>query len=152
MPKTSRCVHREQSRWHPQIMHFMQIWQCNLLRRIVSKYAYPRSLATSHQAKILNLLASTTAASPIPANYIGGLGDPNWRTGMAEEFQALVDNDTWHLIPQPPSANIVTSKWIFKQKYHTDSTLARQIGWSVASTNATTSTTMRPSATPSSQQ
>ncbi|XP_021317764.1 uncharacterized protein LOC110435969 [Sorghum bicolor] len=44
---------------------------------------------------------------------------------MAEEFQALVDNNTWRLVPRPPRANIVTGKWIFKHKYNADGSLAR---------------------------
>jgi len=44
---------------------------------------------------------------------------------MAEEYQALIDNGTWRLVPLPPGANVVTGKWIFKHKYHSDGTLAR---------------------------
>ena len=44
---------------------------------------------------------------------------------MANEFQALIDNGTWHLVPWPPGANVVTGKWIFKHKYHSDGSLAR---------------------------
>jgi hypothetical protein len=44
---------------------------------------------------------------------------------MAEEHQALIDNGTWSLVPRPPQANIVTGKWIFRQKFHSDGSLAR---------------------------
>src|SRR6185437_14372296 len=63
--------------------------------------------------------------SPLPANYRSGLADPNWRAAMADEFQALIDNGTWRLVPRPPGANVVSGKWIFKHKYHSDGTLAR---------------------------
>jgi hypothetical protein len=68
---------------------------------------------------------SATTPSPIPANYRSGLADPNWRTAMADEYKALIDNDTWCLVPRPPGANVVSGKWIFKHKYHSDGTLAR---------------------------
>jgi transposase InsO family protein len=68
---------------------------------------------------------ATTPASPIPGNYRSGLADPNWRAAMAEEYQALIDNGTWRLVPRPPGANVVSGKWIFKHKYHSDGTLAR---------------------------
>jgi len=29
---------------------------------------------------------------------------------MVDEFQALVDNGTWHLVPRPHGANVVTEK------------------------------------------
>ncbi|WVZ53780.1 hypothetical protein U9M48_004676, partial [Paspalum notatum var. saurae] len=44
---------------------------------------------------------------------------------MIDEYQALLDNDTWRLVPRPPGANVVTGKWIFKHKFHSDGTLAR---------------------------
>ena len=44
---------------------------------------------------------------------------------MVDEYRVLVDNDTWQLVPQQPRANVVSSKWIFKHKYHSDGSLAR---------------------------
>jgi len=44
---------------------------------------------------------------------------------MVDEFQALVDNGTWHLVPRPHGANVVTEKWIFKHKFHSDGSLSR---------------------------
>jgi hypothetical protein len=72
-----------------------------------------------------NLSASHKVASPIPTNYRSALADPNWRAAMADEFQALIDNGTWRLVPRPPGANVVTGKWIYKHKYHSDGSLAR---------------------------
>jgi hypothetical protein len=51
--------------------------------------------------------------------------DTKWRSAMADEHQALLDNNTWSLVPRPPGANIVTGKWIFRHKFHSDGTLAR---------------------------
>jgi len=72
-----------------------------------------------------NLSADHVVASPVPANYRSALADPNWRAAMVDEFQALVDNGTWRLVPRPPGANVVTGKWIFKHKFHSDGSLAR---------------------------
>jgi hypothetical protein len=44
---------------------------------------------------------------------------------MADEYKALIDNGTWRLVPLPPGANIVTSKWLFKHKLHSDGSLAQ---------------------------
>jgi hypothetical protein len=68
---------------------------------------------------------SASATSPLPANYHNVLADPNWRTAMAEEHKALIDNGTWRLVPRPPGANIVTGKWLFKHKFNSDGSLAR---------------------------
>ena len=69
--------------------------------------------------------AAHLVASLIPSNYRSALVDSNWRAAMADEYQALMDNGTWRLVPRPSGANVVTVKWIFKHKYHFDGSLAR---------------------------
>jgi len=44
---------------------------------------------------------------------------------MVDEYKALVDNGTWRVVPRPPRANVVSGKWIFKHKYHSNCSLAR---------------------------
>ena len=74
----------------------------------------------------LNLSATATPAmSPLPSNYRSALTDPNWRNAMMEEYRALIDNGTWSLVPKPPGANVVSGKWIYKHKFHSDGSLAR---------------------------
>lgn len=42
-----------------------------------------------------------------------------------EEFQALVKNDTWTLVPPSPNLNIVGNKWIFRIKRGADGSIQR---------------------------
>ncbi|GJU93682.1 ribonuclease H-like domain-containing protein [Tanacetum coccineum] len=44
---------------------------------------------------------------------------------MCDEYKALVDNNTWVLVPRPPNVNIVRSMWLYKQKYNADGSLSR---------------------------
>jgi hypothetical protein len=44
---------------------------------------------------------------------------------MQDEFDAPVTNGTWTLVPRPARANVVSGKWIFKHKFHSDGSLAR---------------------------
>ncbi|RVW78235.1 Retrovirus-related Pol polyprotein from transposon TNT 1-94 [Vitis vinifera] len=44
---------------------------------------------------------------------------------MQEEIKALIQNRTWDLVPRPPTANIVGSKWVFKTKLKEDGTIDR---------------------------
>ncbi|KAK1620799.1 hypothetical protein QYE76_026316 [Lolium multiflorum] len=48
------------------------------------------------------------------------LRDPRWRAAMQEEYDALQRNGTWELVPRPPSANVITGKWVFKHKLGSD--------------------------------
>nr|GEW90652.1 bifunctional L-3-cyanoalanine synthase/cysteine synthase 1, mitochondrial [Tanacetum cinerariifolium] len=44
---------------------------------------------------------------------------------MYDEYNALVKNDTWLLVPRPAGVNMVHSMWLFKHKFHADGTLSR---------------------------
>jgi histone deacetylase 1/2 len=59
----------------------------------------------------------------MPASHRDAIADPAWRTAMEAEFRALQDNKTWILVPRPSRTNIVSCKWIFKVKQHSDGSL-----------------------------
>jgi hypothetical protein len=42
---------------------------------------------------------------------------------MEEEYDALITNNTWDLVPRPVGSNVVTGKWIFKYKFHSSGIL-----------------------------
>ena len=70
-------------------------------------------------------LFHAVALSPVPRTYRTALADPHWRQAMEEEFSALQSNNTWDLVPRPPSCNVVSGKWIFKHKFNADGSLER---------------------------
>jgi hypothetical protein len=39
---------------------------------------------------------------------------------MMEEYQSIMKNDVWDVVPRPKGKSVVTSKWIFKIKHATD--------------------------------
>ena len=60
-----------------------------------------------------------------PSSYTTASKHPQWCTAMNKEFQALQQQGTWALVPQPPFKNIVSCKWVYKLKYNSDGTIAR---------------------------
>ncbi|GJT40738.1 ribonuclease H-like domain-containing protein [Tanacetum coccineum] len=68
---------------------------------------------------------SVSTISPIPKSYNHAFQDPHWYRAMLDEYNALIKNNTWILVPRPSDANIVRSLWLFRHKYNADGTLNR---------------------------
>ncbi|KAK1605995.1 hypothetical protein QYE76_029668 [Lolium multiflorum] len=71
----------------------------------------------------LNLSIVDSVPDVVPTTFRQEMQDPQWRAAMSDEYQAVVNNNTWSLVPRPPRANVITGKWIFHQKFHSDGTL-----------------------------
>ncbi|GJV28694.1 ribonuclease H-like domain-containing protein [Tanacetum coccineum] len=66
-----------------------------------------------------------TTTSPIPRSHIHALRDPHWNKAMVDEYNALISNGTWVLVPRPTNVNVVRSMWLFRHKYNADGSLSR---------------------------
>lgn len=51
-----------------------------------------------------------------PSCLRDGHEDRNWRSAMDKEFQALMHNNTWHLVAPDKSKNLIDCKWVYKIK------------------------------------
>jgi hypothetical protein len=73
-------------------------------------------------------LAQVTApdtSESMPLTYTEALRSPHWRQAMQEEYDALIKNGTWQLVPPQPGSNVVNCKWVFKVKRHADGSVER---------------------------
>ena len=41
----------------------------------------------------------------------------NWKAAADSEYQSLVENDMWELVPLPPGRKTISCKWVFKVKH-----------------------------------
>jgi len=53
------------------------------------------------------------------------LADPEWFAVMKQEFQALIDNNTWDLVTLPNDRQPVGCKWVFRIKENVDGSVNR---------------------------
>ena len=51
-----------------------------------------------------------------PRSVTEALGDKNWQRAMETEYNALMTNRTWHLVPPKSGRNIIDCKWVYKTK------------------------------------
>lgn len=67
-----------------------------------------RSMVTRSQhgifkpKKHFNLSSNTIKMSPLPKSHLTALQDHNWKLAMTNEYNALIKNKTWDLVPRPP--------------------------------------------------
>ncbi|XP_013624355.1 PREDICTED: uncharacterized mitochondrial protein AtMg00820-like [Brassica oleracea var. oleracea] len=69
---------------------------------------------TRKQKQVLSLLSSSI--SPIPTSHLKALSDPNWKPSMTSEYDAIIKNETFRLVPRPPDTNIIRLMWLYKHK------------------------------------
>ena len=48
-----------------------------------------------------------------------------WRDAMQEEYQSIMKNDVWDVVPRPERKSVVTSKWIYKIKHAADGSIEK---------------------------
>jgi hypothetical protein len=43
-----------------------------------------------------------------------------WRDAMMEEYNSIMKNDVWEVVPRPEGKSVVTSRWLYKLKHAAD--------------------------------
>ena len=44
---------------------------------------------------------------------------------MLEEYNSILTNDVWDVVPRPQGKSVVTSKWIYKVKFSADGNVGK---------------------------
>lgn len=48
-----------------------------------------------------------------------------WKEAMQEEYNSIIKNNVWEVVPRPTDKSIVSSKWIFKLKHVVDGSIEK---------------------------
>jgi hypothetical protein len=48
-----------------------------------------------------------------------------WANAMTEEYQSIMKNDVWEIVPRPKSKDVVSSKWLYKIKHVADGSIEK---------------------------
>ncbi|KAH9783416.1 retrovirus-related pol polyprotein from transposon RE1 [Citrus sinensis] len=66
------------------------------------------------------LAYSSVLGEQEPTTVSQALSDSKWKTAMQAEYNALMENQTWTLVPASQATKIVGCKWVFRIKYNAD--------------------------------
>ncbi|RVW94063.1 Retrovirus-related Pol polyprotein from transposon TNT 1-94 [Vitis vinifera] len=98
------------------------------LRKGVRSYTqHPISNHVSYGKLSQNFQAFITSLEDdrIPSNIQEALQQPEWKTAVQEEIQALEKNGTWEISELPEGKSPVGCKWIFTVKHNPDGSINR---------------------------
>ncbi|KAK9204194.1 hypothetical protein WN943_014452 [Citrus x changshan-huyou] len=59
-----------------------------------------------------------------PATISQALSNPKWKAAMQAEYDALMKNETWVLVPASQATKVVGCKWVFRIKYNADGSIS----------------------------
>ena len=51
--------------------------------------------------------------------------EPTWVDAMVEEYDSIVRNSAWEIVPRPVDKSVVGSRWIYKVKQATDGSVEK---------------------------
>ncbi|XP_074301369.1 uncharacterized protein LOC141632753 [Silene latifolia] len=86
----------------------------------LANYLSCNKFSSPHRSYLATLMSHTE-----PRNFKEVVQRAGWRQAMETEMRALLDNKTWILEPLPPGKKALGSKWLYKIKYKSDSTIKR---------------------------
>ncbi|KAJ8900220.1 hypothetical protein K2173_024860 [Erythroxylum novogranatense] len=83
---------------------------------------------TRAQNNIFKPKIYTTSKYPLPrteepCTIAEALRLPQWRASATDEFNALVRNNTWDIVPASEAQNVVGCKWLFRIKQKSDGSI-----------------------------
>ncbi|TXG67249.1 hypothetical protein EZV62_008524 [Acer yangbiense] len=117
-PAPSDTSHSQSALNHPTQPPIIEPNQHTMTTRARNNIHKPiQKLNLSTQLSHHDSLEPTTAAQALKC--------PKWRQAMSEEYDAIVRNGTWELVPHGSHQNVIGCKWIFRTKHNFDGSIDR---------------------------
>ena len=60
-----------------------------------------------------------------PTSYEESIQKKEWVEAMTKEYQSIMKNDVWDIVPKPEGKSIVSSKWIYNIKHAADGSIEK---------------------------
>jgi hypothetical protein len=67
----------------------------------------------------------TTIRDIEPQTFAQAKDHQVWREAMVEEYDSIVRNDVWDVVPRPVGKSVVTSRWLYKTKIVVDGSVEK---------------------------
>ena len=87
-------------------------------RREVRESRAPKSFS-SYMAQV------TSLCDTVHDTYEEASAHQVWRDAMMEEYNSIMKNGVWEVVPKPEGKLVVTSKWLYKIKHAADGSIEK---------------------------
>jgi hypothetical protein len=92
------------------------------------KYGVPQG--TTRQVKRPKPFSSYTALmcdllEEEPTCFEEAIQRKEWADAMTEEYQSIMKNEVWEIVPRPKNKDVVSSRWLFKIKHVADGSIEK---------------------------
>lgn len=84
--------------------------------RAIRTPEWQQDFITGDELENLALHSDAMGGAGIPVSASQALADPNWKAAMKREYDSLMTNNVWTLVPRPEGRQPITGKWHFALK------------------------------------
>ena len=60
-----------------------------------------------------------------PTYFEEAIQRKEWADAMTEEYQSIMKNEVWEIVPRPKNKDVVSSRWLFKIKHAADESIEK---------------------------
>jgi len=60
-----------------------------------------------------------------PSSFKEAMQQPFWVDAMVEEYDSIVRNNVWDVVPRPENKLVVSSRWLYKVKQVVDGSVEK---------------------------
>jgi hypothetical protein len=96
---------------------------CREILKDAEKHSAPKGTFRESKKpdKYSGLIAHlNTVIDSEPSTFIDASKHQVWKDAMNEEYDSILKNDVWTVVPRPHGKSVVTSKWLYKIKHAAD--------------------------------
>jgi hypothetical protein len=101
---------------------------CREILKEVEKHATPKGTFRESKKpdKYLGLIDRLNhVLNSEPSTFYEVAKHKVWKDAMVEEYESMLKNDVWEVVPRPQGKLVVTSKWIYKIKHAVDGSVEK---------------------------
>ncbi|XP_035551018.1 uncharacterized mitochondrial protein AtMg00820-like [Juglans regia] len=73
-----------------------------------------------------NHLTASVGVPDDPLSFFEAVKHTEWKEAMTKEYEALIWNQTWTLVPPVPHTNVLGCHWVFRTKTLADGSFERR--------------------------